>query len=359
MDKLSAAAFADSLMRRYPNPDDYPYRSWSYPQGFLLMGIARLYEATKDARYLDYVKSYYDGHIDEEGTLTGFTGCSMDDMMPGAALVWLYQATRDDPRYAAAAHQIRATFEDYPRTREGGFLHNRTHFPGEMWVDGVFMGEEFLGRYGVVFDRPEDLAETVHQLMQVYDYCHTHDGLLSHAYSEDSKAAWAKENGQAQAVWSEGLGWYAMVIVDVIELLPEGFAGKERVIRQTAELMAGLKWAQDAESGLWYQVVDRGDDPNNWCDTSGSAMFLYALRRAVDLGIVPAAAYEETISRGYRGVLSRIEPAEDGGYDVLTACDGLGVQLTYDDYLRFPQQPNAKEAVAAVLWALEAMDRST
>ena len=27
---------ASTVMARYPDPDDYPYRSWCYPQGFML-----------------------------------------------------------------------------------------------------------------------------------------------------------------------------------------------------------------------------------------------------------------------------------------------------------------------------------
>ena len=27
---------AETIMRRYPDPDQYPYRSWCYAQGFML-----------------------------------------------------------------------------------------------------------------------------------------------------------------------------------------------------------------------------------------------------------------------------------------------------------------------------------
>jgi unsaturated rhamnogalacturonyl hydrolase len=46
------------------------------------------------------------------------------------------------------------------------------------------------------------------------------------------------------------------------------------------ELSNGLKAAQDDDSGLWYQVVDRSYEPANWIETTGSAMILqYILRR--------------------------------------------------------------------------------
>lgn len=79
---------------------------------------------------------------------------SMDDMMAGAVLVWMYEQNGEE-RYAKACHHIYHSFSDYPRTREGGFLHNRFVYPGEMWVDGVFMGQMFYARYGRAFQKPE------------------------------------------------------------------------------------------------------------------------------------------------------------------------------------------------------------
>ena len=138
-----ARELAAAIQKRYPEADEYPYRSWSYPQGYLLMGFIHLWEKTGDELYYQYVLAYCMDHVAEDGSVRGFTGCSMDDMMTGAVLVWMYEQT-GEKRFEKACRKIRETYRDYPRTREGGFLHNRTEFPGEMWVDGVFMGQMFL-----------------------------------------------------------------------------------------------------------------------------------------------------------------------------------------------------------------------
>ena len=52
-----------------------------------------------------------------------------------------------DERYRTAAECVYAAFADYPRNSDGGFWHGR-RLPGEMWIDGVFMGGMFLSRYG-------------------------------------------------------------------------------------------------------------------------------------------------------------------------------------------------------------------
>ena len=57
-------------------------------------------------------------------------------------------------------------------------------------------------------------------------------------------------------------------------------------MRILLDLIEGLRRTQDAETGLWYQVVDKGERADNWHDTSGSAMFVYCIQRAIDLGYV-------------------------------------------------------------------------
>ena len=125
-------------------------------------------------------------------------------------------------------------------------------------------------------------------------------------------------------------------------------------VNQLNQLLAGLEKYQNRENGLWRQVVDRTDDVDNWCDTSGSAMFLYTWKWAADKGIVPVATEGAVLRKGYEGLLARIVPGEDGLPDVHTACQGLCVQKCYEDYIHYPKTVNAQEAVCGCLWALAA-----
>ncbi|RHP29078.1 glycoside hydrolase family 88/105 protein [Lachnotalea sp. AF33-28] len=346
---------ADTIIKRYPEADLYPYRSWSYPQGYLLIGMIKLWNATGNIRYRDYIYTFCKAHVSADGSILGFTGCSMDDMMAGAVLAWMYEQTGEE-RYAAACRRIYNAFQDYPRTREGGFLHNRTEYPGEMWVDGVFMGQMFYCRYGRVFHEPACFDETKRQLELIYYYCHTHGGMLVHAYSEDSRAVWAGKDGRSECVWSEGLGWYALILTEVLGNVPQERGAWQTACRQLKALLAGLLAMQDEKTGLWYQIVDRPDHPDNWCDTSGSAMFTYAFAYALQHGLVIDAAYKKCAGRGYEALLKRAVMNENGLIDVYGACEGLCVQKCFDDYIRYPQKVNAQEAVCGCLWAAVASE---
>lgn len=356
----NAERFAQDLMRRYPQAEQYPFRSWCYAQGFYLWGFIRLYELTGKQEYLHYVREYVDLHVSEDGSIAGFTGESLDDVMTGSVIVWLYSVDKQE-KYQRAAERVRRAFDDYPRNPDGGFWHARG-MRGEMWVDGLFMGLMFLTRYGaLVEDREACFAETIRQLNVVFARCQKDKtGLLYHAYDEYASKSWASRiNGCAPEVWCEGLGWYAMILSEVLALIPQDYPGWESVHEQLKLLCRDLVRAQDPGCGLWYQVVDRPRYSKNFHDTSGSAMFLYTIKKALDQHLIEGEEYENAVRKGYRGLLTKIVAGIDGGYHVLDACNGLGVQNNYDAYVHFPKTVDAQEAVAAVLWALIAVEMGT
>ena len=203
--------------------------------------------------------------------------------------------------------------------------------------------------------------ETIRQLSVIFDRCQKDKtGLLYHAYSEGKKAPWAnKITGCSPEVWSEGLGWYALILADVLGVMPREWIQKSSVEEHFILLADCLLDVQDEGCGLWYQVVDKPGFPKNFHDTSGSAMFLYMLKKGVDLGILQGEEYKRSICRAYRGILSKCVKGLDGDIHILDACNGLCVQNHYDVYVDYTKTTDAQEAVAAVLWALVAVEFGT
>ena len=206
---------AETIMDKYPNPDSFPYRSWTYSQGFMLWGMIRLWESTKDKKYFDYVIKYVDIHVKEDGSIPAFKGNSMDDMMTGAVIVWAYKETGLE-KYKLACDTIRKAFDSYPRTFTGAFWHGSGD--NQFWVDGVFMGQMFLSKYGkFVGDEEYCFNEGAKQLGLIEHHCRKGDtGLILHAWNENKNCKWADSvTGLSPEVWSEGLGWYALILVEV------------------------------------------------------------------------------------------------------------------------------------------------
>jgi rhamnogalacturonyl hydrolase YesR len=366
-----AVALADTVMKRNPGTPRDRLARWSYVTGFTLNGIEMVARATGDQKYWDYIKRVMDQFVDENGDLKGVRLDSLDNVMSGNIVVGLWERTHDE-RYRTAAARIRHSVETFPRNSDGGFWHS-PRLTGEMWVDGVFMGQMPLIRYGQsIGDRDYCFNEAARQIIAFARHARKGDsGLYYHAWAEKpelpvvigsqrppTETHWADPaTGLSSEVWSEGLGWYALILAQTLGAMPKDHPRRAEVLDVYTRLAAGLKREQDPESGRWFQVVDKGYRADNWTDNSGSAMFTYAIQRGIDLGLLKRADYSTVVSSGYKGIVANARVNDDGLVDIYNACEGLCVQAGYADYVNYPKSVNANEAVAAFLWATAVVER--
>lgn len=80
--------------------------------------------------------------------------------------------------------------------------------------------------------------------------------------------------------WGRGNGWMAAGMTELLGLLPEDNPDRPRILSSYRKMMKTLLDYQK-EDGLWGQLVD---DPTTWTETSGSAMFTYAMIKGVKRG---------------------------------------------------------------------------
>jgi unsaturated rhamnogalacturonyl hydrolase len=371
--KFWSVATAETIMARWPDYTKAYFNSWTYVNGYAFCAFERLGRYTGDPRYLNYIKRYVDQFVDERGSFHSVTNSNgqlrplafnnLDNMMTGNSVVMLYERTRDE-RYRKAADKIRRALDDYPRNRDGGFWHAKS-LPGQMWIDGIFMGQMFLTRYGQSIGDADCCWNEAAKQMSVYAKRAGRDrtGLYLHGVYEpghgEKPCRWADpKTGLSPEVWSEGLGWYALVMAETLANLPRNHPGRPEMEDIFRGLAAGLKRTQDRKSGRWFQVVDKGERPDNWTDTSGSAMFTYALAKGSEIGLLDQREYAPVVAAGYEGITASARINDRGLVDIYNACDGVGVQTNYDRYIHYKQSINAKEAVVGFLWATEIVERS-
>jgi len=329
-----SVAMVESTMKRYPTAKDLG--SWGYAKSLYLYGQYLVYKRTRDPRYLKYIKDWVDMHVDEQGVVRSTNAKgevneikfdNLDSMLPGNLLLLLYQQTKDQ-KYKLAADRIRKRFDTYPRTKDSGFWHATSKSrEWQLWGDGVFMSMPFLVRYGVMFgDSKYANDEAVLQLL-TYSI-HLNDlrtGLMFHAYDESGQSAWAdKETKHSAEMWCRAMGWFGMTLIEVLELLPRNHPMRPMLVGQIFLLVKAWARYQDEKTGLWYQVVDKGDDPANWLETSSSSMYTYVTAMAVDRGYVEKKL-ANVVNRGYAGVLTKISLDKEGQTNIIDICEGTNV----------------------------------
>jgi glycoside hydrolase family 15 len=239
-----------------------------------------------------------------------------------------------------------------------------------MWLDGLYMGTPFYAEYThrYVTDPEAQAAaydDILNQILLVAK--HTYDpanGLYRHACDISRQMFWADPvTGQSKHCWGRALGWYAMAIVDDLEFIPAEQPRRDEAVAIFNNIAEQLKKYQDAETGLWYQVIDRSGDEGNYVESSCSAMFIYSLLKGVRLGLIDPS-YLEVAQKGYQGYLKHfIEKGEDGLLNITQACAvaGLGGKENrsgdYEYYINEKIRANDPKAVGPFIMAILEMEK--
>jgi unsaturated rhamnogalacturonyl hydrolase len=351
-----AVGFADMILATWPDPRTLSGTTpaWEYNAGIVLHGIQEVYLRTKDPKYLAYIKLYVDDYVDDAGIVNMPDAHSFDNIQPAILLPFLWQET-GEAKYQLAALGVRTRFNTIPRNPDLGFWHKEI-YPNQMWLDGIYMGEPFLSKYAATFDCDAFCDFTVvQQTTLIAAHVQDEAGLLYHAWDDTKKAAWANPTtGVSPYVWGRGDGWFAMSLVDTLGDIPEGTTGLSTMLTILQQMAAGLKSTQDPTTGLWYEVVDQGARSDDWTETSGSGMFVYALKVAMDLGYIDTS-YQATIALGWQGLQTRVTGT--GDTSVITgAAAGLDPQATYAGYIDAARESNSSQGLCAILLAASEME---
>lgn len=350
-----ALPLSETVMVRYPDYRMAYWKDYTYVQGYMFEAMDRLGQLTRDDKYLKYIKKYIDHFLDEEGNYKGGGLTNLDNFMTGSAFCTLYGRTGEE-KYKKAALQILKAVDLYPSSDGQFWPGNRSP---NMWIDGVFMMQMFLIRCAQFVGEADycyDIA--CRNIIAAARHLQRPDGLVLHAWTtEPEKAVWAdKTTGLSPEVWSEGMGWYTLVVPELLAILPRSHPNYKEVLDIYLKMCKGLKNVQDEKTGGWFMVVDKGDNPLNFIDPSGSAMFTYSIQRGIQLGLLKAKDYMSVAQRGYHSLFPFVQVNERGLLDVIGACDGVTIKKNFVEYVTVPKILNAKEAVAGILWAAVIME---
>jgi len=335
---------------------------WDYCQGLMCTALLKLNTQTKDKALYDYVLKFGEYMVNADGEVLTYKASenSLDRINGGKFLFTLYDKTLSD-KYFKAILAFRAQLKTHPRTSEGGFWH-KAIYPNQMWLDGIYMASPFLAEYAKRFKDNAAFDDVANQILLIAK--HTYDpatGLYYHAWDESKAQEWAdKTTGKSPNFWSRSIGWYMMAIVDVLDYLPANHPKRQEIIRTFRNLSKSLLKYQDKKTGLWYQVTDKADAEGNYLESSGTAMFLYAMTKGANKGYLDPSYL--TLSRKSFTLFiknaTRID--SDGSYNITKACAvaGLGGKPyrsgTYDYYIHEPQRDNDPKVLGSfILWCCQ------
>lgn len=300
---------------------------WDYCHGLELQSMLDVYDTYGDSKIFNYALAYADTMIHDDGSIETYKlkEYNIDRLNSGKFLFRIYEQTKNE-KYKKALDLLRSQLDTHPRNADGGFWHKKV-YPHQMWLDGLYMGTPFYAEYTFRNNKVKDYQDIVNQFLTVAR--HTYDpktGLYRHACDVSRKERWADPvTGQSQHSWGRAMGWYAMAFVDALDFIPKHEAGRDSMLVILNNIAFQLKRLQDPKAGVWYQVLDKSGEKDNYLESSCSTMFVYALFKAVRMGYIDKS-YLDIAIRGYQGILKNfIEVDKNGLVTITKACAVAGL----------------------------------
>ncbi len=338
--------------------------SWNYIDGCMLTALMEMESLTGDQRYSRFARACVDHFVGDDGSIRTFKpeACNLDDINEGRVLFALYERTGEE-KYRKAAEFLRGQLEKQPRTVEGNFWH-KAIYPNQVWLDGIYMAQPFYALYEKHFGS-ENYSDTVGQIKNVRAKMFSEEkGLYFHGYDASRTAFWADPaTGCSQNFWLRSLGWFAVALADLLDILPDG-KDRDSLRGIFTELMASIDRYADQETGLYWQVPDQGGREGNYLETSGSAMMAYAMLKGARLGVLD----KECAAKGQKtfdGIMEKYLTFTESGLNLGGIClvAGLGPENnrrrdgSYAYYISEPVVENDAKGVAPFVLAYTEVKR--
>jgi unsaturated rhamnogalacturonyl hydrolase len=358
---------ANQVMVRWPEGHIGPKGTsvaWGFELGIVLAGMNAVWTATNDSTYLDYLQHSVDHFVQPDGAIVSYDpqAYSLNNILIGRQLLTLYRVTHQE-KYKLAAERLKQQVANQPRTASGGVWHSRAT-PNLMLLDDQFMLAPFYAEYAATFHEPQDLDDIVKQFTLLDQ--HTRDantGLMFHGWDESHTAPWANVNtGTSRNLWARGMGWYLMALVDTLPYVPEHDSHHALLLAMLHRAAAAVKRAQDPQSSLWYQILDKPGAKGNYIESSSVLMFTYAFAKGARLGYLPKP-YGIAAARAWKAIRLRFVHSSASGEVKITGTVthiALGASPaddgSYGYYLHAPVVEDDPKGVGAFLLAGSEME---
>lgn len=330
--------------------------SWNYIDGCMMSALWQLYITTGDKKYYNFVKDYIDYYTLEDGTIKTYdkNKYNLDDINEGRVLFDLYGATGDE-KYKKAIFNLKSQLDSQPRTATGNFWHKQI-YPNQVWLDGIYMAQVFYCRYQTAFDGA-DYEDIVSQLSCVNKYMYDKEkNLYYHGFDCSKKAFWADKNGLSKNFWLRSIGWFLVALADILEYCVDKKACL-KISKIFKQAISGIEPYIDKKSHMLYQVVDKGDMPGNYLETSGSLMVAYAMIKGARIGVLDSH-YKDTGIMIFNSTCRKyLKIQDDGSLNLGGIClvAGLGPENnrrrdgSFEYYVSEPIVENDAKGVAPLV----------
>ena len=299
------------------------------------LGALRFAQVTKNKELLKLLQDRFDFLLTEESSYLPPMN-HVDLNMFGSLPLELYKITKDKKYfdigmpYANTQWQLpsNATEEERRYSEKGYSWQTR------LWIDDMFMITIIQNQAYLVTGDKKYINRTAKEMVYYLEELQRPNGLFYHA-------------PDVPFYWARGNGWMAVGMTELLKVLPKENIYYSRILDGYKKMMTSLKEFQGGD-GMWNQLIDK---PNFWPETSGSAMFSYAIITGVKKGWLDKVTFEPVARKAWLSLASYL--SEEG--DVKEVCVGTNKKNDEEYYLNRPRVTGDFHGQAPYLWCVTAL----
>lgn len=262
-----------------------------YPQTFYWNGSLQFAAITGDNELLKRVQNKFEPLFTTEKQLLPIMN-HVDLNMFGSLPLEFYHVTKEK-RYLDLGLPYADTQWQVPsdaKPDEKQWADKGYTWQTRLWIDDMYMITVVQAQaYKVTGDR-RYIDQAANEMVLYLDELQRPNGLFYHA-------------PDVPFYWLRGNGWMAAGVTDLLRYLPEEHEHRSRIMEGYHKMMENIKKYQQP-SGMWNQLID---EPDYWPETSGSAMFAYALITGVKKGWLDANEYGQAARNAWIAMVPYVD----------------------------------------------------
>ncbi|MCD7935436.1 MAG: glycoside hydrolase family 88 protein [Tannerellaceae bacterium] len=308
-----------------------------YPEVCAWFGALKFAHITKDTQLVRQLEERFLPLLGAQKELMQVPD-HVDHTVFGAVPLQLYLQTGNECYYYIgidfADRQWQLPAGTKHREEYQSYLDEGLSWQTRYWIDDMFMITTIQSQAFLASGDEKYINRAARQMTAYLDSIQRSNGLFYHA-------------GEAPFYWCRGNGWMAAGMTDLLTYLPRENEQYDRILSQYRKMMNTLK-EYCKEDGLWGQLVD---DRNSWTETSGSAMFTYAMINGVKNGWLDEDTYGPIARKAWLALQTFINEEND----LTEVCMGTNTGTTRQYYLDRRRITGDLHGQAPLLWCAAAL----
>ena len=308
----------------------------TYPDACAWLGALWFGKVTKNEPLLDKLKDRFEPLFSTEQKMLPHMN-HVDHNVVGAVPLELYIQKKGDQRYYDLGMRYADTQWEAPvdaTPEQKAYADKGYSWQTRIWIDDMFMITTIQSQaYRATGDR-KYIDRAAREMAMYLKKIQRPNGLFYHS-------------PEAPFFWARGNGWMAAGMAQLLSILPKDNSDRTTIMEAYKKMMNTLKQNQDPD-GMWHQLID---ELASYKETSGTAMFTYAMIVGVKHGWLDKKEYGTAARKGWLALVTYINENDE----ITNVCEGTNIKNDRNHYMNRKQITGDLHAHAPLLWCAVAL----